>query len=151
MDTFSIHEAEQGTIPILFAICTYSVLFKYVCLGASRAPRKLRFLLLNVHYLAGYLLFFTIPLLKLLFFYYYFSLPFLVDAFFFFFLFFYLPKRLILYYYSCILSSFIFGITFTRYIPRKERNNLTMCCILFFFTVNISFNSRRIIHHGFLD
>lgn len=69
------------------------------------------------------------------------------------FLFFYLPKRLILYYYSCILSSFIFGITFTRYIPRKERNNvnLTMCCILFFFTVNISFNSRRIIHHGFLD
>lgn len=80
MDTFSIHEAEQGTIPILFAICTYSVLFKYVCLGASRAPRKLRFLLLNVHYLAGYLLFFTIPLLKLLFFYYYFSLPFLVDA-----------------------------------------------------------------------
>lgn len=80
MDTFSIHEAEQGTIPILFAICTYSVLFKYVCLGASRAPRKLRFLLLNVHYLAGYLPFFTIPLLKLLFFYYYFSLPFLVDA-----------------------------------------------------------------------
>lgn len=73
MDTFSIHEAEQGTIPILFAICTYSVLFKYVCLGASRAPRKLRFLLLNVHYLAGYLLFFTThsssktPLLLLLF------------------------------------------------------------------------------------
>lgn len=29
-----------------------------VCLGASRAPRKLRFLLLNVHYLTGYLPFF---------------------------------------------------------------------------------------------
>lgn len=131
-----------------------------VCLGASRAPRKLRFLLLNVHYLTGYLPFFPFSSSKNSSSFIIIIIPLFLSSsmlrpfsFLFPFFFFYLPKRLILYYYSCILSSFIFGITFTRYILCKERNNVNSNNVLhpFLFYPSAFVLTFRIIHHDFLD
>ena len=136
-----------------------------VCLGASRAPRKLRFLLLNVHYLTGYLPFFPFSSSKNSSSFIIIIIPLFLSSSmlrpfsflfpFSFFFFFYLPKRLILYYYSCILSSFIFGITFTRYILCKERNNVNSNNVLhpflFYPSAFVLTFKRRIIHHDFLD